>query len=160
LRHFEQGIADPVMIADAHFSVRQSLDCKILSELAIGKVVSTELVFPITIRLDLVDKDSPVLAAMPRQISLAVAIDVEPSCHPSALDRRLPDGGVNDFALPLDVARQTHIDREQMRHRFHLHVTRGRSVTAFQPVSITQHSIERQLESPMLRSARFIVSKG
>jgi hypothetical protein len=31
LRHFEQGIADPVMIANAHFGIRQSLDCKILS---------------------------------------------------------------------------------------------------------------------------------
>jgi hypothetical protein len=40
LRYFEQGIADPVMIANAHFSIRQSLDCKILSELALGKVVS------------------------------------------------------------------------------------------------------------------------
>src|SRR5690348_4776418 len=106
------------MIANAHFSIRQSFNCKILSELAIGKVASTELVFPITIRFDLVDKDCPVFAAMPRQISLAVAIDVEPPCHPSALDRRLPDGGVDGFPLPLDVARQTHIDREQTRHRF------------------------------------------
>src|SRR5262249_52390956 len=86
LRHFEQGIADPVMIADAHFSIRQSVDCKILSELAIGKVVSTELVLPITIRFDLVDKDCPVFAAMPRQISSAVSIDVEPSYHPVGLE--------------------------------------------------------------------------
>jgi hypothetical protein len=53
------------MIANAHFSIRQSLDCKVLSELAIGKVVSSELVLPITIRFDLVDKDCPVFAAMP-----------------------------------------------------------------------------------------------
>ena len=115
LRHFEQGIADPVMIANAHFGIRQSVDCKILSELAIGKVVSTELVLPITIRFDLVDKDCPVFAAMPRQISLAVAIDVEPPYHPSALNRRLPDGGVDGFPLPRDVAWQAYIDREQSR---------------------------------------------
>src|ERR1700756_5306228 len=108
------------MIADAVFRIRQSLDCKILSELAIGKVVSTELVFPITIRFDLVDKDCPVFAAMPRQISLAVSIDVEPSCNPSTLNRRLPDGGVDGFPLPLDVAWQAHIYREQSRHRFDL----------------------------------------
>src|SRR5690349_13810370 len=97
------------MIADAHFSIRQSLDCKILPELAIGKVVSTELVLPITIRFDLVDKDCPVFAAMPRQIPLPVTVDVEPPHQPSALNRRLPDGGVDDFALPLDVAWQAHI---------------------------------------------------
>jgi hypothetical protein len=97
------------MIADTHFSIRQSFDCKIFSELAIGKVVSTELVFPITIRFDLVDKDCPVFAAMPRQISLAVSIDIEPSCHASALNRRFPDGGVDGFALPLDVAWQAYI---------------------------------------------------
>src|SRR5215831_6158495 len=97
------------MIANAHFSIRQSLDCKIFSELAIGKVVSTELVLPITTRFDLVDKDCPVFAAMPRQISLAVAIDIEPSCHASALNRGLPDGCVDHFPLPLDVAWQAHI---------------------------------------------------
>src|SRR6516225_8406358 len=106
------------MIPNAHFSIRQSLDCKILSKLTIGKLVSTELILPITIRFDLVDKDCPVFAAMPRQISLAVAIDVEPSCHPSALDGRFPDGGVDGFPLPLDVAWQAHIYREQPRHRF------------------------------------------
>src|SRR3984893_3421489 len=106
------------MIANAHFSIRQSLNCKILSELAIGKVVSTELVLPITIRFDLIDKDGPVFAAVTHQIPLAVTIDVEPSHHPSALNGRLPGGGVDGFALPLDVARQAHIYGEQTRHRF------------------------------------------
>src|SRR5215472_14485993 len=112
------------MIADVHFTIRESFDCKILSELAIGKVVSTELVLPITIRFDLVDKDCPVFAAMPRQVSLAVPVDVEPSCHPSALNRRLPDGGVDSFPSPLDVAWQAHIYRKQTRHRFDL-LSRG-----------------------------------
>src|SRR6516164_1000192 len=97
------------MIADANFRIRQSFDCKILSELAIGKVVSTELVLPITVRFDLVDKDCPVFAAMPRQISLAVTVDVEPSSHPPAFNRHFPDGGVDGFPLPLDVAWQAHI---------------------------------------------------
>jgi hypothetical protein len=105
------------MIADAHFSIRQFFDCKILSELAIGKVVSTDLVLPITIRSDLIDKDCPVFAAMPRQVSLAIPIDVEPSCHPSTLNRRFPDGGVDGFPLPRDIARQTHVHRKQARHR-------------------------------------------
>src|ERR1700750_1121891 len=108
------------MIAYAHFSIRQSFDRKIFSELAMGKIVSTELVLPITIRFDLVDKDCPVFAAMPRQISLAVAIDVEPPRHPPAWNGRLPDGGVEVFPLPLDIAWQAHIDRKQPRHRFGL----------------------------------------
>jgi hypothetical protein len=139
LRHFEQGITYPVMIADAHFGIRQSLDCKILSELVIGKVVSAELVLPITIRFDLVDKDRPVFAAVPGQISLPVSIDVEPSCHPSASNRRFPDGGVDGSPLPLDVAWPAHIYREQTRHRC---------------------LIERQIESAKLRPASFILTKG
>src|SRR5215472_1028745 len=97
------------MIANAHFSIRQSLDGKILSELAIGKVVSMELALPITIGFDLVDKDGPVFAAMPRQVSLAVAIDIEPAHHLPAFNGRLPDSGVDGFPLPLDVAWQAHI---------------------------------------------------
>ena len=62
-----------------------------------------------TIRFDLVDKDCPVFAAMPRQISLTVSINVQPSCHASALNRRFPDGGVDGFPLPLNVAWQAHI---------------------------------------------------
>jgi hypothetical protein len=87
------------MIANAHVSIRQSLDCKILSQLAIGKVVSAELVLPIAIRFDLVDKDRPVFPAMPRQVTLTVTIDVEPSRHPSALNRHLPDRGMHGFCL-------------------------------------------------------------
>ncbi len=97
------------MITNAHFSIRQSLDGKILSELAIGKDVSTELLLPITVRFDLIDKDGPVFAAMPRQVSLPITIDVEPSRHASALNRRFPDRGVDGFRLPLDVAWQAHI---------------------------------------------------
>jgi hypothetical protein len=84
-----------------------------------GAHVETLLAKP-AIRFDLVDKDGPVFAAMPRQISLAVAIDVEPSCHAPALDRRLPDGGVYGFPLPLDVAWPAHIHRKQARHRVRL----------------------------------------
>jgi len=97
------------MIADAHFVVREPLNRKILSELAMDKVGSTELVLPITIRFDLIDKDCPVFAAMPRQISLTIPIDIEPPHQPPALNRRLPDCGVDGFSLPLDVAWQTHI---------------------------------------------------
>jgi hypothetical protein len=45
-----------------------------------------------------------VFAAMPRQISLPITIDIEPSRHPSALNGRLPDSGVDGLSLPLNVA--------------------------------------------------------
>src|SRR5262245_56117791 len=104
------------MIADAHFGIGQPVDGKILSELAMGKVVSSELVLPITIRFDLVDKDRPVFAAMPRQISLAVAIDVEPPHHAPALNRLLPNPGVDTPSLPANVAGEPHIQGQQARH--------------------------------------------
>ena len=81
LRHFEQGAADPVAVADAHLLVRQAVDGEILPELPIGEVVSTELALPIAIGVDLIDEDGPVLAAVPGQVSLPVAVDVEPPHH-------------------------------------------------------------------------------
>src|SRR6516162_2033939 len=68
LRYLEQGIADPVLVADAHFRTRQSLDSKILLELAMGKVAATKAILPIAVGVDLIDKDGPVFATMPGQI--------------------------------------------------------------------------------------------
>ena len=64
------------------------------------------------------DENDPVLGAVARQIALTITVDVEPSYHVPALNGRLPDGGVDGSPLPLDVAWQAHIDREQKRHRF------------------------------------------
>ena len=80
LRHFEQGTADTVAIADAHVGIRQSIDREILSELPIDEVVSAELVLPVTIGLDLVDEDCAVLAAMP---------PISPWASPSIFSRRV-----------------------------------------------------------------------
>jgi len=83
---------------------------KILAELAIGKVVSTELVLPITIRFDLVDKDCPVFAAMPGEIPLSIALHIRAmDCNPT-LDRLLPNRGVDFRAPPFDVTREPDID--------------------------------------------------
>ena len=56
------------------------------------------------------------LAAMPLQIALTIAVDVEPPRHSTALDGCFPYSGMDSFALPRDVAREAHIDREQARH--------------------------------------------
>ena len=110
LRHFKQSAADPVMVSNAHLCVRQALDGEILAELPIGEILSTQLILPIAIGVDLIDEHGPVLAAMASQVPLSVAVDVEPAHHARAFNRRLPDGGVHGLALPRDVPRQTDID--------------------------------------------------
>ena len=114
----EHGIPDPVPVADAHLVVGKSVDGKILAELPIGEVAAAEPMFPIAIGADLIHEDGPVLAAMARQIPLAVTIDIEPPHHASALHLRLPHRGVDNLALPRDVLRQAYIDRKQAGHRF------------------------------------------
>ena len=118
LRHFEQGAADPVTVANAHLPIRQALDRKILPELSIAEVVAAELALPKAIGVHLINENGAVLAAVPEQVSLPIAIDVEPAYHARALNRCFPDGGVDGLALPWNVARQAHIDRQQASHRF------------------------------------------
>jgi hypothetical protein len=54
----------------------------VLTELAIAEVASAELALPITIGVDLVNENGPVLAAVPDQISLTITVDIEPPHHP------------------------------------------------------------------------------
>src|SRR5271166_6458747 len=70
------------------------------------------------VRIDLINKDRAMLAAMPLQIALTIPVDVEPPHHSTALNRRFPDSGMDAFALPRDVAREPNIHRKQARHRF------------------------------------------
>ena len=110
LRHFEQSAADPVTVADADLLVRQAVDGEVLPELPIDEVGSTELALPIVIGVDLINENGPVLAAVPSQVPLPVAVNVEPPYHAPALNWRLPNGGADGLASPRDVARQAHVD--------------------------------------------------
>src|SRR5262249_23556762 len=105
LRHFEQRAANPITIANADLVVRQSVHREVLAELSKHEVLSPELPFPITIGIDLIDEDGPVLAAVTLQISLAVAVDVQPADLTATAHRVLPHGRVHVLAFPLDVAR-------------------------------------------------------
>jgi hypothetical protein len=78
-----------------------------------GEIASPEPILPIATGGNLIDKDDSVLATMPRQISLTIAVDVEPPHHAPTRHGGLPGRGVDRFSLPVDVARQTSIDREQ-----------------------------------------------
>ena len=62
--------------------------------------------------LDLVDEHGALLAAVPGQVALPVAVDVEPADHLRPVDRALPDAGVDGPAAPGDVLRHPDVDRE------------------------------------------------
>ena len=60
------------------------------------------------------------LATVTQQIALAIAVDVQLPDLAAAADRILPHGRVHALAFPFDIARQTDVHREQLRH-FHPH---------------------------------------
>src|SRR5271166_5479270 len=64
LRYFEQGAADPIAVANAHFPVRQAIDREVLPELSVGEIIAAELALPIAIGVDLINENGAVLAAV------------------------------------------------------------------------------------------------
>src|SRR3954471_2000521 len=116
LRHLEQGAADPVAVSDTDLGIWQAIDGEILSELPIDEVVSSQMAQPVAIGIHLIDKYCPAFAAMAIQVTLSVAVNVEPAHHARTFNRRLPNSGVHGLALPGNVARQAHIDRKQASH--------------------------------------------
>jgi hypothetical protein len=109
LRHLEQRAADPVTIADADLVVSKTIDGQIFAELTVFKVLALQLLLPIAVGSKLIDHYGAVLSAVPCQISLPVAIQVQAPCHHPAGDRLFPDTSVNQFSLPLDIAGKTNI---------------------------------------------------
>src|SRR6516165_9583668 len=112
LRHFEQRAPDTITVADADLIVRQSLRREVLAELSKHEVLAPELPFPIAIGIDLIDENGSVFATVTLQVSLAVAVDVQPPDFAATADRVLPHGRVHALAFPLDVARQADVHRE------------------------------------------------
>src|SRR5204863_774715 len=101
--------ADAIAIADADLVIRQALDGEVLAELAVDEIAPAEPVLPVPIRLDLVDENGSLLAAVPAEIRLLIALDVEPLDPATALYRVLPDGGTHNSSAPLDLARQSDV---------------------------------------------------
>ena len=87
--HLEDRAADLVAVADAHLVVAESLHGEVLAELSVDEVVSAQLALPVAVRVDLVDEHRTLLTAMPGQIALAIAVDVEPA-DPAANRARGP----------------------------------------------------------------------
>src|ERR1700709_1787426 len=86
LGDFENHVADPVPVPDAHLVVGQSLDREVLAEKPGYQVVAVELLGPVAIRIELVHEDGAVLAAVSTDVTLTIAIDVEAAHHPWPID--------------------------------------------------------------------------
>src|SRR5262249_44503343 len=105
LGDLESCAADLITVADAHGRVRQSFDREVRSELTVDEVSRRQLLLPMAIRFDLVDKDGSLLTPVPGQVALTVSVEVQPADPAAATGRILPDPGVDRAPLPLDVAR-------------------------------------------------------
>jgi hypothetical protein len=80
--------------------VAQPFHREVLAELPVHEVASSEFALPVAIGLDLVDEHRPLLAAVPREIALAVAFHVELAYAASPADRILEDAREHGLALP------------------------------------------------------------
>jgi hypothetical protein len=113
LGHLEQRLPDPVAVADARLVVGQAVDGEVLPELAIGEIITAQLLLPVPVGLDLVHEHRPVLPAVSGQVTLPVAVDVQPPHHPRASGRLLPNRRSYNPAVPGHVLRQAHVHRQQ-----------------------------------------------
>ena len=121
----EERAADAVAVADADLVVVQPVDREVLTELSMAEVVSPELALPVAIRVELVDEDGALLAAVTRKIALPVAVDVEPPHAARAGDGALEDAGEDRLPLPGHLLRLPDVDRHQGSHVFGFGLGRG-----------------------------------
>ena len=99
LSDLEDRGADPVAVADTDVCVGQSFDGEVLAELPVHEVVPAELALPVFVRVDLVDKNGALLAAVPGEIPLTIAVDVEPAHVTRAGDGLLEDARKDRLSL-------------------------------------------------------------
>jgi len=117
LRHLEDRAADPVAIADADLPVAEPFHGEVLAELSAHEVVSSELPLPVPIRVDLVNEHRTLLPAVPRQITLTIALDVEPADPTGTSHGVLEHPRKDSPPLPRHILRQADVDRHQPPNR-------------------------------------------
>src|SRR5262245_34710133 len=130
LRYLVQGAADPISIADAHFIIGQSVNGEVLAELPVHEVGAFQLLLPIAVRFDLVDVNCALFPAVPGQVALTIAVDIQSANATAASHRILPDRSVHCAALPLDIPRKSDVYREQSTHVARLFVCFSGLLTA------------------------------
>src|SRR5271169_3128842 len=109
LRYFKFSTTDAVLIADAHFVIRKSLNGEVFSKLPVDEVITSEKTFPVVIGVHLINKNGAVLPSVTGEIGLRVTIDIELAHHSPSRNRRFPDCGSDSLAVPCHVARKADI---------------------------------------------------
>ena len=110
LRHDELGRADAKTIANLHLILEQTFAREILAESSVGKIRSRKLALPKRIVLAGVNVNGLVDSAMHRKIRLFIPVQIERRHMHAAFDRRLPDRGLHDPAVPDDFSRTPYVD--------------------------------------------------
>jgi hypothetical protein len=116
LGYLEHYTANAVTVADADLVVGKTLDGQVLAELTVFEVIPLQLVLPVAVGIELIDHHSAILSAMAAQISLPISVNIEAPHHHPAGNWLFPDGRIDDFSLPLDVAWKTDVDRNHGVH--------------------------------------------
>jgi hypothetical protein len=75
-----------------------------------AEIAPLQFPLPVAVRIHLIDKDSPVLAAVTSQITLSIAIDIEPPHQAPSVDRLLPDRRIDCLSAPWHLAGKTHVN--------------------------------------------------
>jgi len=76
----------------------------------VNEVSPPELLLPVPIGFDLVDKDGALLATVPGQITLAVSVEIQ-TTYATAPPPGPPDPRVYSAAFPRNIAREADIHR-------------------------------------------------
>ncbi len=116
LGHFEECAPDAVAISNADLVIGKALDGEVLTEVAILKVLPLQLIRPVAVGVELIHHQGAMLSAVACKVTLAIAIQIETARHYPAGDGSLKDGGADYLALPLDIARQPDIHRDERAH--------------------------------------------
>jgi hypothetical protein len=116
LRDFKDRCADSVSVADANLIVGEAVDGEILSKLAVLEVISAKLVLPVAVGFKLINHHGALFTAVALEISLAIAVQIQPSSKDASGDRAFPDRGADNFALPRNFTWKADIDGEKFRH--------------------------------------------
>src|SRR4051794_28842508 len=109
LTNLEDGAANPKLVPDADFLIEKSFYCEIFAKLPEDKIVASKNALPVSVGFDLIDEDSALFSAVPGEIALAVAIDVQFAHEATAFDGILPDRCANGLAIPRDISRKPNI---------------------------------------------------
>ena len=94
---------------------------------------------PVAVRIHLVDEHSAVLSTVTGQITLCVAIEVQPPNSASSLHRLLPHGRVDRLSAPCDLAGSARVHGQQPCH---LHPFFSFLLILFGGVSANEHVIK------------------